>query len=194
MVFHALVSAGTKFGTNNYMFISDDVGTGANDYDLFMKGTSTSGRSRIQGPFLLDTGITNYSGLITAVGVHGMLGVPVQVGGDNKAAQVTALGPTSLFTVGSSNAAFSITASVNCTTTSAAATVTLAVGWTDTSNTAQTATLSPAINCTTLGTSSIGLLSTTFRAKSGTNITYQTTISNTPTYDLSVALDQLSSN
>lgn len=116
-----------------------------------------------------------------------------QVGNDNQAAKAAAQTAKTLFTVGASTALFRVHLSVECTTTSASATVTPAVLYTDTSNTAQTVT-GTAATCTTLGAASNTSQDVTFRAKNATNIQYQTTISNTPTYDVSVAVEQLSLN
>ena len=115
------------------------------------------------------------------------------VGGDNLAAQVAAIGAKTLFTVGAGTALFRVHLSVECTTTSAAATVTPSVIYTDTSGTVQTVTGTNA-TCTALGAASNTSQDVTFRAKNATNIQYQTTIANTPTYDVSVAVEQLSLN
>lgn len=88
---------------------------------------------------------------------------------------------------------YRISATLTCTTASAAATATGTIGWTDTSNTAQTATV-PVATCTILGASSFSQLTTAFRVKSGTNITYAVAIANTPTYDVVIALETLTSN
>lgn len=115
------------------------------------------------------------------------------VGGDNQAAKAAAQTAKTLFTVGASTALFRVHLSVQCTTSSASATVTPAILYTDTSNTAQTVT-GTAATCTTLGAASVTSQDVTFRAKNATNIQYQTTIANTPTYDVSVTVEQLSLN
>ena len=92
------------------------------------------------------------------------------------------------------NSTYRVVATLSCDSSSAAATVNVTIGWTDPSNTAQTATLGSAVVCTTLGSASVGQLSTAFRAKSGTNITYSTAIVNTPTYDVTVNLETLTAN
>jgi hypothetical protein len=107
--------------------------------------------------------------------------------------QTAAISTTTLLTP-QADSAWRITATLNCDSSSAAATVNVTIGWTDTSNTAQTATLASAVVCTTLGSASIGDLSKNFRAKSGTNITYATSIVNTPTYDVAVVPENLSAN
>jgi hypothetical protein len=107
----------------------------------------------------------------------------------DKLAQVAAITDTTMFTVGSANAAFQFSGTPECTTSSAAATATLNLKWTDVSSTAQT--ISVTATCTTLGASSIADMIHTFRAKAGTAITYGVTIVNTPTYDVSVRLEQM---
>lgn len=87
---------------------------------------------------------------------------------------------------------YRVSAALDCDSSSAAATVNVTIGWTDPSNTAQSATLGSAVVCTTLGSASVGNLTVAFRAKSGTAITYATSIVNTPTYDVSIALETLS--
>ena len=78
---------------------------------------------------------------------------------------------------------------VNCTATEATSTVTLNVLWTDTSSTAQT--LSTTATCAAFGVASVGDLVHTIRVKAGTNVQYSTSIANTPTHDVDVALETL---
>lgn len=104
--------------------------------------------------------------------------------------KTTAQTTATLFTP-DADAQYRIGGSINCDSTSAAATVNITIGWTDPSNQAQTSTLASAAACTALGASSFGQLLFPFRAKSGTNITYATSIVNTPTYDVSVHLEQV---
>ena len=110
-----------------------------------------------------------------------------------KTSQVAAITATTLFTP-DSNAQFSVSVSVNCDNSSAAATVNPTISWTDPSNQAQTQSLTSAATCTALGSGSFGQLAFPFRAKSGTNIQYSTAIANTPTYDISVVLEQTTVN
>jgi hypothetical protein len=112
------------------------------------------------------------------------------VGGDTQLALATAQTAKTVFTVGAATVLFRVHISVECTTTSASATVTPAVLYTDTSNTAQTVT-GTAATCTALGAASNTSQDVTFRAKNATTIQYQTTIVNTPTYDVSVTVEQL---
>lgn len=109
-----------------------------------------------------------------------------------KPAQVAAI-TTTAFASPQVNSTFRLSAQVNCTTSSAAATAIVTLAWTDTSNTAQMAVLSTA-TCTTLGASSLAELTKVVRAKGGTDITYAVAIANTPTYDVTVSAETLSTN
>ncbi len=100
--------------------------------------------------------------------------------------QTAAITTTTLASV-TADSTYRVTATLDCDSTSAAATVNITIGWTDPSNTAQSQALGTNVVCTTLGSASVGNLTVAFRAKSGTNITYATTIVNTPTYDLVVS-------
>ena len=111
---------------------------------------------------------------------------PITVVKTSQAAAIT----TTTITTPQAAMMMRVTATLDCTTTSASATVTGTIGWTDPSNTAQTATI-PTATCTTLGSSSISQLITAFRIKSATAVTYSTAIANTPTYDLSIALETM---
>jgi hypothetical protein len=130
------------------------------------------------------TGAANYTGAGT------YLKTPEAVGSDVQLAKAAAQTAKTLFTVGTVTAFFRVHISVECTTTSASATVTPAVLYTDTSNTAQTVT-GTAATCTALGAASNTSQDVTFRALTATTIQYQTTIVNTPTYDISVTVEQL---
>jgi hypothetical protein len=103
-------------------------------------------------------------------------------------AQTSAISDTTLATP-KADALFRFSGQVDCTTSSAAATATLNLKWTDTSNTAQT--LSVTATCTTLGAASLADMVHAIRAKASTAITYGVTIANTPTYDVDVRLETL---
>jgi hypothetical protein len=124
---------------------------------------------------------TNYQG--TAASID-----PVVITSRTTAISATTLATTIV------DSTYRITATLDCDSSSAAATVNATIRWTDPSNTAQSQSLGSAVVCTTLGSASVGNLITSFRAKANTNITYETSIVNTPTYDLSVALETLTSN
>jgi hypothetical protein len=104
----------------------------------------------------------------------------------DKTGQTSAISDTTMLTVGSANTDYLFHGTVNCTASSASATATLNLKWTDTSNTAQT--LSALATCTTLGTASVNDLDHMIRALAGTTIKYGVTIANTPTYDVGVRL------
>ena len=107
--------------------------------------------------------------------------------------QTTAITPVTLVTtVG--NGLWRVAASLNCTTATAASTVNITVAWTDTSSTSQSITLGSAANCAALGAASMGSLASAIRVKSGSTITYSTSITGTPTYDVAVAVERLSPN
>lgn len=129
----------------------------------------------------------------TYTGTGTLLVNPLAVGSDTQLAKAAAQTAKTLFTVGGQTTFFRVHLSVECTTTSAAATVTPAVLYTDTSGTVQTVT-GTAATCTSLGASSNTSQDVTFRAQNATNIQYQTTIANTPTYDISVTVEQLGLN
>ena len=132
---------------------------------------------------------------LTAASISGgtIIYDPQTVGSDVQAAKAAAQTAKTVYTVGTVTALFRVHLSVECTTTSAAATVTPSVLYTDTSNTVQTIAGSAA-TCTALGASSNTSQDVTFRAKTATNIQYQTVIANTPTYDVEVTVEQLSLN
>ncbi len=106
----------------------------------------------------------------------------------NKVAQVAAITDTAMQASTSVDSVYRFNGEINCTTASAAATATLNLKYFDTSNTAQT--VSTTATCTTLGASSVGSISNLIREINGHSITYGVTIVNTPTYDVSVRLEQ----
>ena len=126
-----------------------------------------------------------YNGITT-----GGFGIPVQVAAVNSPTQSSAIGATTIYTVGSQTSNFDLKAGVQCTTVNSGSTVTLTVTYTDTSNTLQTIT-SPIASCAALGSSAIAYIAQPIRAKNGTTIQYSTSIANTPTYDVFVDAYQL---
>jgi len=101
--------------------------------------------------------------------------------------QVAAVSHTTMVAVGTTAELFRFSGTVNCTTTSAAATATLNLKYTDTASTAQTVSVTD--TCTSLATTGVPNIVAALRAKGGTNITYGVTIANTPTYDVDVRLE-----
>lgn len=110
-----------------------------------------------------------------------------------RTAQVAAITATNIIASVPANSLYQAIAALDCTTVSAAAVVTVTIAWTDTGSHAQSITSGNA-TCTALGSGSFVSLDQPFSAKSGTAITYATTITNTPTYDLRVSLSQLTTN
>lgn len=104
----------------------------------------------------------------------------------NLAGQTSAISTTNMVTVSGANTLYTFTGAVSCETTSAAATATLTLSWTDVSNTVQTQT--SVATCTTLGASSIGQITYTFTAKNATAVSWSVPIANTPTYTAQVRL------
>jgi hypothetical protein len=127
-------------------------------------------------------------------GIIGLMGAEVRGGAyglysNDNLAQTSAVSDTTMFTVGGTTSTFRFSGAVSCTTSSSGATATLNLKYTDTSNTAQT--VSVTATCTTLGASSVAQITQTIRAKNATTVTYGVTISNTPTYDVDARLEQL---
>lgn len=118
---------------------------------------------------------------------------PTTVASTVQTAKTSAITTTNLFTTGVADASYRVGGTVYCETTSAAATATLTVTYTDPSNTVQTITGTGAA-CATLGASSFQVVNTPIRAKAGTNIQYAVAIANTPTYDVSVQIHQTTTN
>lgn len=132
--------------------------------------------------------ITKYNGNNTVD-----LGLAPIMGKVASTSQTAAISTTTLLTSVANDALYRVSGDVDCHSSSAAATVSVTIGWTDTSNTAQTQTTSTAV-CTTLGSSSFQSFTFNIQSKASTTITYATTIVNTPTYDLRVTGEQLTSN
>jgi hypothetical protein len=84
---------------------------------------------------------------------------------------------------------YRISAGVACTSTTAAATVILAIKYTDPSSTVQTITLATA-TCTALGIGSIASLDQPEVMAAGTNVQYSVTIVNAPSYQARIAVYQ----
>lgn len=106
----------------------------------------------------------------------------------DKTSQTSAISDTTMLTVGSANAVYLFRGTVPCDSSSASATATLNLKYTDPSNTRET--VSATATCTTLGSGSVAYLDNIIRALAGTTITYGVTIANTPTYDVSARLVQ----
>lgn len=145
----------------------------------------------------VDTGgNTNISNLakptdIAAQATAGTFGVPVVVASSLLTGRTTALGTTTLFTVGAATGTFRVTALVNCDTSVSTATATLTVVYTDSSDTAITTTGSGAL-CTTLGAAAQQVISLPLiRAYHGTTITWAIAIANSPNFDASALVERI---
>jgi hypothetical protein len=107
--------------------------------------------------------------------------------------QTAAIAATTVVTTGAADTLYLAQLSVNCRSASASATVTGNIIWTDVSGTVLTAPSTTA-TCTTLGLAAQGGFTASIQAKAGTNIQFSTSIANTPTYDVRVAVSQPGTN
>lgn len=144
----------------------------------------TTGQTVVNASGLL----TNYNGITTAG-----LGLPAQVARVRAVSQVAAITTTTLLTTGAANTDYLVVATLYCDTTSAAATATLTISYTDVGSQAQTITPAAAA-CTALGATSFALINSPIAVKTATNITYAVAIANTPTYDVRISLYQIGTN
>lgn len=132
---------------------------------------------------------TNY--FVLTVEEPPTFGVQAQVDFTGRTTAIGSSGsPVTLFTTPASptGAAYEIRSPLSCDLSSAAATVTFTLKWTDPSNTVQSST-SSAATCTTLGASSFQSIVNDINVKGGTAVLYYTTIVSTPTYSLHVLLE-----
>lgn len=177
----------TSAGTNNSAAAMD---AGAASIGTYTSTTNTAGASQGAGIFMIAFQSTSTpSGPIIPRRLVAS-DLPTIANFDftrDQLAQTAAITDTTMVTT-TANAAYFFSGVIDCTTSSASATATLNLKWTDTSSTAQSYTA--LATCTTLGAASFNDLERMIRVKSGTNITYGVTIANTPTYDVSVRLKQ----
>jgi hypothetical protein len=165
--------------------------------------TGTSGKATLNAPiFDTPTGYEIAGAAATGKYLRGngtnfvsatLLYTDLLAGAARLISQTTSLGPTTIITTGGVTVQYLITGSVYCDTSSAAATVSLSVSYTDPSSTVQTISGGTA-TCTTLGASSLATINSVIVAKNATNITYTTVIANSPTYDVRVEVTQISTN
>ena len=101
--------------------------------------------------------------------------------------QSAPIGNITMITAGAS-ALYQFTGEINCTLSNSAS-VTLALTFTDTSNTAQSLPITA--NCSALGPSSVADAVHAIRAKAGTSVSWSTSITGTPTYDAEVRLQSM---
>lgn len=145
----------------------------------------TSGQGTFKAIQVDAGGVVNFSGTMQAMVMLPGYAVNVAGGTSDISGNIVASVPV--------DSMWHIEVALNCTATSASATENVTIGWTDTGSHAQTLTFGSPVTCTALGSSSIASFDFNFRAKAATAITYATTRVNTPTWDLSIALDQRSS-
>lgn len=177
----AAATSATNTGTGTFIIRDSQLGGGATH------GAWNCGATAL----CQDGGGNTYTSVATAGASPVTTNQPI--GAVVKTGQTANIGTTTIFTVGSSNTLFNAAASVACDSSSAAATVLVTILYTDVSGTAQTVA-SAVATCTALGAASTSSLNTTFMAKTATTIQYSTTIANTPTYDVRVALNQVGVN
>lgn len=135
---------------------------------------------------------TNYSAFCRTIPnqlTNGLMGQKVEIGAvntSNAAADVTI---TNIVTSGAADSFYEVNAFVDC-RTSVAGTETVTITYTDTNNATQTFA---ATTGTCNSSPADGQITSSFRAKASTNISYTTTHASTqPNYDVSVAIYQLS--
>lgn len=106
--------------------------------------------------------------------------------------RTTAVTATTLVTT-TATSTYLVEVTITCDTSVATATVIGTLRWTDPSSTAQSVVI-PTATCTTLGAASYGELVQTVRAKTGTTITIEAAIANSPNYDITATAIQRTSN
>lgn len=121
------------------------------------------------------------TGAVSLVGINASVGLT---------GQTTSIGTTTLFTTPVADGLYRVSASVDCETAVATATILSTISYTDISTTAQTAVTGTAA-CTALGAASTGALSTVIQVKGATNISYATTAANSPQYAIRTTVERL---
>lgn len=135
------------------------------------------------------------NGGITPSSATGAITGPIEVGYVScTQATPCASSASTLLTTGSATALYRVDVSADCTTSTSLATVSVTITYTDPSGTVQTSSIGSAAVCTTLGSASIMNFTTPFAAKNATNIQYNVTTANTPSYQARVAIFQESTN
>jgi len=135
---------------------------------------------------------TNYNSICHTIPnehTNGVMGQAVEIAGVNTSNTGADVGATTLITTGASDAFYEVNASAVC-RTSVAGTETVTITYTDTNSLTQTFA---ATTGTCNSTPAVASITGSFRAKASTNIQYTTThASSQPSYDVSVAVYQLS--
>lgn len=108
--------------------------------------------------------------------------------------RTTAIAATTIYNTGvvtpAGDSTIRVSLNITCTVQTAASTVTPSFTWTDTSGTAQSVSLTAA-NCATLGGASWIERTAVVRIRGNTNVQGAVAISGTPTYDVSLLVEQI---
>lgn len=189
-----VAQAPTTFDSTHFSTISWPYVKGADSYDVYCTvGCSTLGKVNAQpisqNYFADKTGVGDTTTAPSVASGVGKIVADSSVYSNTQTSQVAAISDTTMVTVGASAQLYRFTGTINCDTTSAAATATLNLKHTDTGSTAQTVSITD--TCTTLVATGVPNMVVGLRAKAATNITYGVTIANTPTYDVDVRLEKM---
>lgn len=191
----ALSSASVTTYATGWSVVSENVAGGGYLTVTPTAATVNGQSSNIQVPNMSCNnlaGAANYDaicGFVPNINVDGNIGAAIEIGSRITNNTGSDIGSTTIVTTGAIDGAYTVEASITC-RSAVAGQPTLTIGWTDTSNTAQTKATT-GVDCTSLGASSWGSLNFSFRAKASTNITLTTTHGNSqPTVDVDVSVYQ----
>jgi hypothetical protein len=192
-------------------YLGHDTATARNAFQTsFAYTASNSTANRVEMKFTgQSSNITTYASGNTQIGTNTDAGFKLDVAGTFRA-QTSIISPSYLtansfvgrsqtgalnqtIIASASTAMYEISLASNCKTAVAAAAYTATVNYTDTSNTAQSVS-SGAIPCDTLGTASKFNSLTVANVLTGTSIALATTTSGAVSYDVAVAVKQVSAN
>jgi hypothetical protein len=176
--------------TASYTFTGSNWGGAQTSIIALRPGASNGVPSFMQLPTHDLQNLTDVNGVQPAAAPSTQ--VPVLTGAisyQGSAAQGTSGSPLTLTTLGAANAQVTIHASGNCTASGSTA-FAFFVSWTDTSSTVQTVSPATQPSCSTLGPASMAAIDLSVNAKASTAVTYYTTITSTPAYDLRITAQQ----
>lgn len=185
---YSLPQAGSAGFGSNFLFVLQNNGAMGQGSITLIPTTSTisanggsAGASLVLLPgfraYVWSPDNANYDAYVTSFPQQYGEQAQADYAGENAAVTTTLLTPAS-------DGGYDFAASLSCDAASTG-TVSVTVGWTDPSNTAQTATSSTA----TCNATSFVQLRQAMNVKGGTAITYSTTIANAPTYTLRLKLE-----
>ena len=172
---------------NIHIFSGNGTYGSAGTGSVSLAGTSASPLTTVLSTGLLGT----YAG-VTGSSTTGALDVPYQIGWVS-CTQATCASSYTTVVATTATTLYSIHASADCSTSVSLATVAISIKYTDTSSTVQTISPSAAV-CTTLGSASVQMVNQEVVALTGTNIQYEVTTANTPTYAARVSIHQEGTN